>query len=668
MAETFVESLGTFVADSQIPIEKSSTIPRQIPKPLVFVPLPFPGETMLPYLLRVSEENGYTTPADILRHAGLSGIPGKGIPSPSLLAPVFGWSADQIKTSGQYLRGMIGKKEGYTLMGCKVSRYYLRVWRPRICPACIREYGYHLPEWHLSAVIACCRHRCWLLDKCPRCHRALRWFRPGLLVCNCGADLSSANTEPASDAILRIVDLVVRVFHKRTLDDCQAINAKYPLNELANVNFPDLLRVIHSVGAAVRSNENSRHSNMDSNSMGAYLHVADAVFRDWPNGWYSYLDTIANNESRAQNNFVGLRSQFQNIYGRLFVCKHNPHNIKFIRSAFIEYGIQRRCAYIDKKLLKYRVNTSEDQTWRSLKEAATAFGVSESVIRRLISRGTLKADELKGRHKSRWIIDYLDIPKSPWSSRIYRHRKAAAYLGIPVTVFKVLRTRGIYRANPLSRDPRACDQIKLDEFIELMKAGLPRIARDVVEKSHYSTLDTIFRNAKVTAEIKADLIVAILHRKLQSAHVVTEILKDIVMSRDEVERFISQRRRAYLGGINLVDAAKLLGGDMYSIRTMIRRGLLKGKKYRSGWIVLDESLQQFNDKYVGTTEIARQSNTSTKIIIRVAKELGIKFLSVPRFQDKTRCYFLPRNSLVRLKRRSLSNPRKKRNSTETSTL
>lgn len=85
--------------------------------------------------------------------------------------------------------------------GKVVSRKMLRN-NPPLCLACIDEYGYIRSFWDLKMVVACPRHRCWLLEKCPSCNNTITWERIKGIRCLCGCrsgwfDASSGVTNEA---------------------------------------------------------------------------------------------------------------------------------------------------------------------------------------------------------------------------------------------------------------------------------------------------------------------------------------------------------------------------------------------------------------------------------------------------------------------------------------
>lgn len=77
--------------------------------------------------------------------------------------------------------------------------YLLRLKRPQVCVRCLEQVGYCQEVWELSCFTACPAHRCTLVDTCPSCGRGLRWFRPSLEVCGCGAFVSDRSGSCAED-------------------------------------------------------------------------------------------------------------------------------------------------------------------------------------------------------------------------------------------------------------------------------------------------------------------------------------------------------------------------------------------------------------------------------------------------------------------------------------
>jgi hypothetical protein len=80
--------------------------------------------------------------------------------------------------------------------------YLLRLKRPQVCVRCLEESGYCPEIWEFSCYPVCPAHKCSLVDTCASCGRRLRWFRPNLDVCDCGAYVSGRSDDsPNEDAV-----------------------------------------------------------------------------------------------------------------------------------------------------------------------------------------------------------------------------------------------------------------------------------------------------------------------------------------------------------------------------------------------------------------------------------------------------------------------------------
>jgi hypothetical protein len=79
----------------------------------------------------------------------------------------------------------------------------------QLCPHCLNEpYGYDRLYWRATPVLLCQRHRVWLINSCPTCHKPIRTLRPKLGICPfCGGDYRqhilplSPQTRPNSESL-----------------------------------------------------------------------------------------------------------------------------------------------------------------------------------------------------------------------------------------------------------------------------------------------------------------------------------------------------------------------------------------------------------------------------------------------------------------------------------
>jgi hypothetical protein len=176
---------------------------------LVRHPAPNATESLLGYVLRVSEGNGYSSPWSIYCLAGMKSneTRASGV-NLEKLARITNWpqgKLDAIAYSAPH-----GQPRWARLLGHPVLPQDLSLTRPRFCPRCVREKGFLEAHWDLALMVACPVHQCLLAASCPQCGHHLRWFRHGLLECECGGDLSNCDPSSISEAEASLLEIIRR--------------------------------------------------------------------------------------------------------------------------------------------------------------------------------------------------------------------------------------------------------------------------------------------------------------------------------------------------------------------------------------------------------------------------------------------------------------------------
>ena len=144
---------------------------------LLKTPETLPGESLMGYILRLTEANYYESPQWILDLAGLkfSGLnPGWRIlcrerTDLAIFSRITGLNADeiaqlkhQILTEGEFHREVCQAHQGLPLDDIDFKD-------PQVCVECLRESGHCRKLWDLKIMTVCPRHRVKLLDQCSAC-------------------------------------------------------------------------------------------------------------------------------------------------------------------------------------------------------------------------------------------------------------------------------------------------------------------------------------------------------------------------------------------------------------------------------------------------------------------------------------------------------------------
>ena len=619
-------------------------------QPLIFTPAVGPREVMLAYLLRLSEENGYTNPADILRYAGLRALHGAGIPNPKDLQTVLGWTDAQLQTAYPHLMTLNGKRSKHELLGHTLGSLYVQVWRPKICATCIHERGYHLPEWHLTDVISCAAHQHMLITHCGRCKKALRWFRQGLLVCTCGASLGDVPLTRVSDPIARIVDVLVRKLYRQGLQGSPADKAGYPIGELSSIDLPDLLRLMSQLNRRRSREARRRAHRVATEDIAAKLLFCDQIFREWPKGWHAWLDTLEPLRE-GQTDSAGLHHRYAAIYDTVFDVRYRGKGIEFLHQEFLKYVLENKDYYVGNRILRSAKVISRRDRWLGVDQCADLLGIDRRAVSRLAQQGFIKQKEARIGKATRtlYFVDSASIVAAP--EQVMYQREAAAYVGMPVSVLRALRQNNTYKDRGIRTDPRGYLRSSLDDLKASLVIGLPESIGNSFDRNTDTTLDSALRNRKLKANVKADLVLAVLNRTFTSLRVIDKASPTIVMPRAEVIAFIQDRRIGENCGRPLQQTANLIGGDCASTMGLIKQQLLIARKKGNSWIVDSESLRKFVSTYVWTGELAAELHTTSKPIISFAYAHGLNVIAVPTHQVGKRCYFVARKDVADLKKR-----------------
>jgi hypothetical protein len=257
--------------------------------PLLVRPAPYEGESLRGFLLRLGSENALGSA--LLRH--LDGCTGPMSPlSPGSLASSLRMEASEFPKQWSTNWGSERSRPG--AYGLRVPAFHVRISACVVCPACLRASEAIRGEWEISAMCACPDHRCWLIDICPRCRRAISWHRPDPARCRCGCNLASATVHKAPDSVVAVSALIADCYRGfARFETLQAVNG-HP--DLAKLELQPLLRTVALLGHLGKP---TGHNHVQSACVQMYskrLQSEQAIamsaaraLSDWPIGLHASL-------------------------------------------------------------------------------------------------------------------------------------------------------------------------------------------------------------------------------------------------------------------------------------------------------------------------------------------------------------------------------------------
>jgi hypothetical protein len=310
-----------------------------------------------------------------------------------------------------------GQPRWCRLLGHPVLPQDLNLAHPRFCPQCVREKGFLEAHWDLTLMVACPVHQCLLVSSCPECGRRLRWFRRGLLECECGGDLSVCDLPSISDAEVSLLDLIRRTALSSPPEESNPM--RLPQDQLMAMGLRSMLLATRTIAKhrILADGMGDRTKNTE------IVSAAARVLVEWPKNFIALLDDIGRQLSDDVSGGVG--KQFGGIYWGLFRNKAmgDPKQTEFLRVAFLDFAMNHwGRGFVDHKIIQ-KLGGAIPKRFLTQTEFAAKIGVQQSTAARLLKNSSLASKRVKCGAADRIVVDTdeLSIPRT-WPGKIYRLR------------------------------------------------------------------------------------------------------------------------------------------------------------------------------------------------------------------------------------------------------
>ena len=406
-----------------------------------------PRESLLGYMLRVTQANGYDSPWHIYRLANLQQDEMKTACLPAhRLASVLGQDAARLEAMS-YTRTSARGETTFRIaehdLGSGLITRPFRLVQPGLCPLCVRESGYVDAFWDLRMATACPFHRCKALMHCPTCQSPLRQFRPGPLICKCGADLGRVTPEIADATEVDLMRVLYAHLHGEYAI-LEGLTAGLPVADLLALPLRSLMVHVFRLGSFVHNERAGRLSAEDS------VHAAAQLLADWPNGLTSYLRREMARRQAHETNFLKFYNRFYQRFAKKG-SRRSGDELPWVRRVFLEFGVMEWDGEaIDSRLV---AQTHVQRRRLTQTDLARTLGVDVRTMSRWLNAGVVhQTGYVRAKSKrcgvERDALDGVITPNS--RGEVLETRIAAAYLGIPVSALQFLKENCLVGA----RDPR----------------------------------------------------------------------------------------------------------------------------------------------------------------------------------------------------------------------
>lgn len=603
---------------------------------LVCTPHPEATESAFGYVLRLAEANGYPSPRIVLDYAEFErqGTPSSALPL-TKLGSVTGLPESELETIAHTARDGEGRARVKILghdLGHHHSGHPLNLRHPVICPACVVEQGHIDAFWDLEQAVACPIHGAKALSRCPACGEPLSWFRPGLLTCVCEADLSAAHAEAASPEVLALMAAVRAKLHGEPLRDLPN-DIGLPLAELDSIPLRSMLGILSTLA---RFSLESKGQSIEVDRYAGVREAAECLAR-FPTGFHQMLRRLGLRYKATSSGAVGLRKQFEPFYAAMFKQSSFCKDAAFLRNAFVVFGqAEWGQAAVNPKLLKGMRGNAQSARFLTLNQLAREKGIRPITLKRWAERGLIAIHSIKSANHVRHLAneDTLDFGKQA-PGRTMHERKAAAFIGLPVSVLHGLRESGHYAVTHMPKHKHGYHEADLAAFREkLLERARETTSDDAVAES--VSLDHVMQKMRfLQRDGKASFLAAFLEGTIDAIGMKGRDIAAIQFRRADVTVFISRSRlKPSNDALTQSDAASYLSCDSAVILELIRRGFLSAMRVAGCIRVERNSLDTFAGKYLSLLAVANNEKTSVGRLTRLCTESGIAVLSIARKNGK----------------------------------
>lgn len=258
-------------------------------------PLPERDESLLGYVMRLTEANHYDNVSWVTSLAHLNVNFSKGVwkihdRDDTDLTPLETLAGLRHGTLEAMKYQVVGQERTARFQGLPISADMLKLRRPKVCHACLRESNYCRGVWDLLPYTACPQHGVVLLDICPGCHRRVSWGRSKVNCCRCGFDWRNSTGVKASPAEVKA--------SRRISELCQVLTEHTAEGEddeqLYRLGLGELCEALTLFAARYHRAIKSAHMLAESGNSACHkaFSFAFSALEEWPHSFQEFMKQV----------------------------------------------------------------------------------------------------------------------------------------------------------------------------------------------------------------------------------------------------------------------------------------------------------------------------------------------------------------------------------------
>ncbi len=520
----------------------------------------------------------------------------------------------------------------------------------KFCPYCLAEEPvYGRLFWNALPVVACLRHKLFLLDRCPSCHHSVPILRPSFTqcpYCRNGDYREAPVVSLPNDALFHLGQaLILERLGIEVASFCKAIANDHvsPLLDLLPWQyfrllnafrcvlgplFPEapLLRVAPELRSLLHAHPRP-HGGLSPLEWAVFISTFHGIFLSWPDNFFSFLDAfrearMSRGRKRDQSRTSGVQRDFGVFYERWLYKGLADPAFTFLHEAFERYlQWQYTGGEITSRLLPFKGDNKplQERPYLTKVQARAMLGIGEDVLQVLIRQGMLRVLKKpigSAGKRTLFLIERTSVERvrREWAGLLTVEVVARVWLGMTKAVVLMLEQTGVLM--PVRGPGEDGYKVRLYNRADVERFTIEVLRRAVKLPCPIDECIPLSQAACVMNIPLATLLTDILNGHLMPTAFEGDqpLLPRLALSRLEMTRYRQERERQRcedMGLLTVGEAAAILGVHDEVFLRWVQQGLLareraalQGKK--SSLLIRRTALNTFQQTYFFTEEVAER--------------------------------------------------------------
>ncbi|RED52894.1 TniQ family protein [Cohnella lupini] len=592
-------------------------------------PMPHVQESIYSYFIRCQQANGYPSVHwvyDVVRVSYLWNYPHVVYQNKELGDNLKLLLGERIVSNLSYISRSDESNRVYNIQlnNLTLPHFALEKNKVKVCVCCIKDFGYLNNLWNFLFVTTCPIHRCKLINTCSECNKPFRWHKNILFGCQCGTNWNLFNIE-------RYIDpsemLLSSIFYRYFGYSKILVNEQGLPEEFNRLTLPELISLISLVAWLYPKNQYyftmNHFSHLSLNETHILLMSALNVFLDWPNNFWSFLDSLDKKRRVPFNNRieteleVGMHlSHFGDFYSKLYSLYSKP-SFQFVFDAFENYlAADFRGGYLNGIRKKFR-STQIDKAYYTSHEFTTKYGLSGNTLERLVSKGLVEGKiELKGKRRiilgtSSSVDMFMEDFKQSLSVE-----ESSLILGLHKnSVRKLIESKVLTEVRGPNTDQYMKWRVKRESIKLLLDIFASATSIVNYNDEDFVSFNGVFlRGSNKNKLTVIDLVEAVIsgHLKVFNSEDKKIGLKQYCFRKSDIDILLESKCEKYFDEVGYTqnDAAKILGIDSNRLNYLLELSLIDSVKTKANKIIKKDELLHFDSQYILLSKLAKLLQTA----------------------------------------------------------